>query len=150
MPRGRRALCGLRMLLSLSVLSVVCPRPLAAAPIIVSGEDASRLVTVTEVQVQNGKVSGVLVNNSHHPIRDVALVIDHVWLWSDERHPGEDSPGRTAYYTAHHEIPANASAPFTYEPVPPLPQRTDGHFETSVAVVGLVEVGASASGQVEQ
>jgi hypothetical protein len=108
---------------------------------IVSGDDASRLVGLADVKVNDGTVSGVLVNKSPHPIREVELLIDHAWLWSDERHPGEDNPGRSEYYTVHGEIPPNGSVQFTYHPSPPLPHRTDGHFETTVQIVGLVEVG---------
>jgi hypothetical protein len=117
------------------------PRAKAASQTIVSGDDGSRVVGLTDVKVNDGAVSGVLVNKSAHPIREVELLIDHVWLWSDERHPGEDNPGRSEYYTVHGEVPPRGSLPFTYHPSPPLPHRTDGHFETSVRIAGLIEVG---------
>jgi hypothetical protein len=41
----------------------------------------------------------------------------------------------------------HGSLPFTYHPSPSLPRRDDGHFETSVQIVGFVEVGQEASGQ---
>jgi hypothetical protein len=113
----------------------------AASETIISGGDASRLVGLTEVKVNDGAVSGVLVNKSPHPIREVELLIDHAWLWSDERHPGADNPSRSAYYTVHSEIPPGGTMQFTYQASPPLPRRTDGHFETSMQIVGLVEVG---------
>ena len=53
----------------------------------------------------------------------------------------EESPGRTAVYTVPGEIPPGGQLPFTYRPDTPLPQRTDGRFETSVSVVGLEQVG---------
>jgi hypothetical protein len=113
----------------------------AASETIISGDDPSRLVGLTEVKVNDGAVSGVLVNKSPQPIREVELLIDHAWLWSDERHPGVDNPSRSAYHTVHSEIPPGGTMQFTYQPSPPLPHRTDGHFETSVQIVGLVEVG---------
>jgi len=120
---------------------LLVPPAKAASQTIVSGGDASRLVGLIEVKVNDGTVSGVLLNKSPHPIREVELLIDHAWLWSDERHPGEDNPGRSEYYTVHGEIPPSGSVQFTYHPSPPLPHRADGHFETSVQIVGLVEVG---------
>jgi hypothetical protein len=117
------------------------PAARAASETIVSGEDASRVLGLADVKVKAGTVSGVLVNKSPHPIREVQLLIDHVWFWNDERHPGEDNPGRSDYYTVHGEVPLHGSLPFTYHPSPPLPRRGDGHFGTSVQVVGFVEVG---------
>jgi hypothetical protein len=113
----------------------------AASQTIVSGDRASRVVGLTDVKVNGGAVSGVLVNKSPHAIREVELLIDHAWLWSDERHPGENNPGRSEYYTVHGEVPPRGNLPFTYHPSPPLPHRADGHFETSVQIVGLIEVG---------
>jgi hypothetical protein len=123
------------------------PAARAASETIVSGETASRVVGLTDVKVNLGVVSGVLVNKSAHPIREVELLIDHAWLWRDERHPGEVNPGRSEYYTVHGEVSPHGSLPFTYHPSPPLPRRDDGHFETSVQIVGFVEVGQEASGQ---
>jgi hypothetical protein len=119
----------------------------AASQTVVSGEDASRVMGLTDMKANVDTVSGVLVNKSAHPIREVELLVDHVWFWSDERHPGEDNPGRSEYYTVHGEVQPHGSLPFTYHPSPPLARRDDGHFETSVQIVGFVEVGQEASGQ---
>ena len=108
---------------------------------LVAGQEAAALVSVADVKTRGGSVSGVLVSQSHQSLRDVELLIRYVWLWNDERHPGEDNPGRSAYYTVPDLIPPGASAPFHYEPSPPLPKRSDGHFEISVEVVGFTEVG---------
>ncbi len=108
---------------------------------IISGGDAERAVTLSDLQVQGGNISAVLVNTSSHTIHQVELLINHTWLWRDERHPGEDNPGRSNYYTVHGDIAPGGKLPFTYRPTPPLPQRSDGHFETSAQIVGLVEVG---------
>ncbi len=47
----------------------------AASLTIVSGDDGSRVVGLTDVKVNDGAVSGVLVNKSPHPIREVELLI---------------------------------------------------------------------------
>jgi hypothetical protein len=61
-------------------------------------------------------------------------------VWGNERKPGSDNPGRVAYYTVHEELPPDVSVAFTSTPSPPLPERTDGHFDISVEVVGFTEV----------
>jgi hypothetical protein len=65
--------------------------------------------------IENGEVSGEVVNNSSDTLRDVVLEIRYSWLWTDEYHPGKDDPGRTVYYTASKEIPPGGSARFEYK-----------------------------------
>jgi hypothetical protein len=114
--------------------------PATAAPQqIVSARQAARVVDVTNVRAHDGVVSGVLVNESPQTARDVQLLIRQPWIWNNERHPGANSPGRAGFYTVHVEISPQGTAPFTYD-TGPLPQRTDGHFETYVQVVGFSEV----------
>ncbi|HXQ22062.1 MAG TPA: hypothetical protein VN812_10355 [Candidatus Acidoferrales bacterium] len=112
----------------------------AAAESIVSTTEAAAVVTVSEVVSHDGAVSGLLTNHSQRLVRDVQLVIRRSWLWNDERHPGEEAPGRSDFYTAPAEIPPGGSVRFRYAGVP-LPRRTDGHFDTAVDVVGFTEVG---------
>jgi hypothetical protein len=102
-----------------------------------------QIVDVRDVRAEPDQVSGVLVNLSSKPVRNVRVRIDRSWLWADERHAGgaEESPGRTAVYTVPGEIPPGGHLPFTYRSDTPLPQRSDGRFETSVSVVGLEQVG---------
>jgi hypothetical protein len=114
--------------------------PAAAEPPILP-EAAAQVVAVAELSVQDGTVSGSLVNKSTRVVRDVRLLIRHAWVWKDERHPGVDSPGTAEYYTVSTPIPPASQLRFTHAPSPPLPQRADGHFETSVEVVGFAEVG---------
>jgi hypothetical protein len=81
------------------------------------------------------------VNKSPRVVRDVRLVIRHVWFWKDERNPGDVSPGRSEFITVKEEIPAGGSTSFIHNPSPPLPVRSDGHFKTEVNVIGFTEVG---------
>lgn len=113
----------------------------AASEAVVSDHEVASTVTVSSVQARDGVVSGVVVNRSPHLIRNVELLIRYTWLWNDERHPGDDSPGRADYYKIRADIPPGQTAAFTYRPQPPLPQRTDGRFQPSVQVTGFTEIG---------
>jgi hypothetical protein len=70
----------------------------AAAETPVSPQQAAQVVAITDVSAQNGTVSAVLVNKSTRLVRDVHLLIRRAWVWENERHPGEDSPGTAEYY----------------------------------------------------
>ena len=113
--------------------------PAAAEPPI-PPDAAARVVAVADLSVRDGIVSGSLVNKSTRVVREVRLLIRYAWVWKDERHPGEDSPGTAEYDTVSTPIPPGSQLRFTHAPSPPLPQRTDGHFETSVEVVGFEQV----------
>jgi hypothetical protein len=112
----------------------------APEPVVVSPDEMSRTVTVRDVQVNGDEVSGTVVNNSGHPVRDVQLLVKYVWLWKNERKPGNDNPGRAEFETIPGELPPGATKQFTYRPDPPLEHRKDGRFEPSVDVAGAVEV----------
>lgn len=107
---------------------------------LVSDRDIARAVVVRDVTVENGTVSGAVVNNSGRLLRDVKLQIRYDWLWNKEFTPGANSPSRAVYYSLPEEIPPGGSVPFTYRPELPLPHRTDGSFVTSVQVVGFTQI----------
>lgn len=102
-----------------------------------------QVIDVRDVRAEPDQVSGVLVNLSSKVVHDVRVRIDHAWLWADEHKAGgaAESPARTAAYTVPGEIPPGGRLPFTYRSATPLPQRSDGRFETSVSVIGLEQVG---------
>jgi hypothetical protein len=125
--RALRAVC-----LTMVVLGVAAATPSIAA---------AEAVVVRNLTVTDGTVSGDLVNTSNRLVRDVRLLVRHTWLWTSERSPGEESPGRAAYPTVHTDIPPGASRSFTVGVTPPLPERSDGRFETAVEVVGFTETG---------
>jgi len=102
-----------------------------------------QIVAVRDVRVDSDQVSGVLVNLSNKGVHHVRILVTRSWLWAHERHPGapEDNPGHAAFYTVPGEIPPGGQLSFTHQGTPPLPQRSDGHFETSVSVVGLDQEG---------
>jgi len=107
---------------------------------VLEGNDVSRFVTLRNLSIKNGEVSGEVVNNSRDTLRDVVLEIKYSWRWTNEFHPGKDDPGRTVYYSAAKEIPPGGSARFDYQPSPPLPQRRDGAFVIDVKVAGFERV----------
>jgi hypothetical protein len=108
----------------------------------VSDDGPDRIVVVRDVTTTpRGGVSGVLVNHSHKQLRDIRLLIHHTWLWKKEMKPGDDSPGRVDYYTVRSELPPEGEIELKYRPEPPLPDRDDGHFDTTVEVAGWTEIG---------
>jgi hypothetical protein len=115
---------------------------IAAGETLVPAEQLKRTVDVREVDAHPDQVSGVLVNLSSKLVRSIRVRIDQPWLWTAERHPGEnkDDPGRSDFYLVPGEIAPGGHLAFTYRPDVPLPQRSDGRFETSVSVVNLEQI----------
>ena len=107
---------------------------------VVPSERVAEGVALRDVTVDGGVVSGVLANTSGKVLRDVQLLIQHDWRWRSEFRPGEDNPSPAVYYVVPEEIPPGGQTKFTYRTDPPLPERSDVHFDTSVRVGGFVEV----------
>ena len=132
-----RALVAFAVLASALVATAVHASP----DKLIAAEQPSKVIVVRDVGSQRGIVKGVLENHSRKRLRDVRLIFHHTWFWKDEKHPGDDSPGRVDYYTVRSELPPSGEVEFTYRPEPPLPDRDDGHFETTVEVDGWTEIG---------
>lgn len=124
---------------ALSMVTEIQPRPAISATLL-SADKAAQVITVRNVTIKEGAVSGELVNKSHRVLRDVQLLIRYTWIWKDEYRPGKDDPGMAVYYTVEREIPPDGTIPFTYRPSQPLPSRADGYFEVAVSVAGYTEV----------
>ncbi len=105
-----------------------------------SHEDAARAVSVEKVAVNDGRVSGEVLNRSSRVLRDVQVFVRYTWLWDNETKPGSPDPGISAYCTVPGEIPPGGYLPFSFQPSPSLPKITGGHFESSVSVAGYTEV----------
>lgn len=120
-------------------LSLCTHYAVATVPEVVPDKDTP--VYVKDVAPQDGTVSGVLVNKSSHPVRDVELLVERTFFWKNEFKPGNDSPSRSAVFKVPEQIPPGGSAPFTYHASSSLPERADGYFQTSVKVVGFSQVG---------
>ena len=128
-------------LIALELLAAPVAQGRSPDTLIAEEEQPSKVVAVRDVTTRDGVVHGVLVNRSNKTLRDVRLLFRHTWLWKNEMKPGDDSPGRVDYYTVRSELPPGGTVEFTYRPQPPLPDRDDGRFETSVEVVGWTEIG---------
>jgi hypothetical protein len=112
----------------------------AIAATLITQDQTSQAVSIRNLSVKDGVVSGDLVNNSSRTLRDVQLLVRSTWLWNNEMHPGQDDLSDAVYYTAEGDIPPGGTKPFTYKRPTPLPSRTDGHFEVAVSVAGFAEI----------
>jgi len=120
--------------------ALTLPVRVAIAATLLSADTAAEVVSMRDVTVRDGEVSGDVVNKSRALVREVQLQIRYTWFWNDEFHPGKDDPGRTVYYTVEKEIPPGQSVRFTYNPSPSLPASADGVFTTTVSVAGFTQV----------
>jgi hypothetical protein len=97
-------------------------------------QDGAAAVVVQNVQTAGDTVSGTVVNRAPDPVQNVRLVIDHLWLWDDELHPGDDLYSRLDDYTVAQEIPPGGQIAFTLRPSTPLREGSGGSFMTEVKV----------------
>ena len=122
------------------------PAPAVTQQTEIISADTNPEVEVTNVRAEDGSVTGTVTNRSSQPVRNVRVLIDHVWHWKNERHPGEDNPGRAEFYTIQGEIPPGGSLPFKLDEAP-LPRRSDGRFQTIAHVIEYVQIGTVAADQ---
>jgi hypothetical protein len=102
-------------------------------------------VAVQDVRIAGDTVSGVVVNRSPHPVRDVRLAVSHIWLWDNETRPGDDQYSRADHYTVPGEIPPGGQVAFTARPSAPLAEGTGGRFMTRVQVTSVVMIQRGAA-----
>ncbi|MBI2538920.1 MAG: hypothetical protein HYW04_03870 [Deltaproteobacteria bacterium] len=131
---------GMAALVVFASLAVALGSALAAADGVLEDGKSAQVVSIVNLKVEGGVVSGELVNRSKWPLREVQLFIRYIWQWKSEFKPGEDVQGRAVYHTVEREIAPGGKVDFTYRPSPPLPSRADGYFETSVTIAGFSEV----------
>jgi hypothetical protein len=114
---------------------------LSSSQAVFTQQQASSVLAIDRVAVQDGAVTGEIRNNSKNTVRDVQLFIRYTFLWKDEFHPGKESPSAAFYQTVSGEIAPGKSLPFKFTPAPPLPQRSDGRFERpTVSIAGFTEI----------
>jgi len=111
-----------------------------ATAAVVSSSQAAQTIVINDLTVRDNVVSGTIVNKSAATLREVELLVRQTWLWEPERHPGTDDPGRTLPFMLGADVAPNTSTAFAFE-TPPLPQRSDGRFITTMEVTGFTEVG---------
>ena len=113
---------------------------LASADVVAVTQNNQKIVTVDNVAVHNGVVSGEIVNHSNREVRDVELLIRHTWLWTNEFQPGNSDPGMASYHTLNNLIRPGESLPFNFVESSTLPARSDGQFKSTVSVTGFTEI----------
>lgn len=89
-------------------------------------------VVVSDVGTANGAIEATITNRSASEISDVRLLIDYVYHWPDETHPGDESPGRAWSHVVPGPISPGASAPLSFTPpggLPTAPGRFAPHIE---------------------
>ena len=108
---------------------------------VASQDQAGSVLTIENLSVQDGAVSGAIRNKSPNTVRDVQLFIRYTFLWKNEFHPGKDDPSAGFYQTVSGDIAPGGTLPFKFTPSPPLPNRSDGRFERpSVSIAGFTQV----------
>jgi len=113
---------------------------LAWADNVAVADNNQKTVTVDNVAVHNGVVSGEVVNHSNREVRDVELLIRHMWQWSNEFHPGNSDPGMASSHILNKSIRPGESMPFSFSESSTLPARSDGQFKSMVSVTGFTEI----------
>ena len=132
--------CTRTMLVSLLLGLVLWAKP-SFAQNVASQDQAGSVLAIENLSVQDGTVTGGIRNKSPNTVRDVQLFIRYTWLWTNERHPGEDNPSAAFYPTMAGEIAPGGSMPFKFTPSPPLAKRSGGKFEApSVSIAGFTQV----------
>lgn len=119
------------------------PEPVETLPPdqVIAPGSAEETVTLSNLTTSDQLITGALTNHSTRQVEDVHLLVNHSFLWKNERNPGRNNPSRTEYYRVAKPIPPGASMTFEYRPDPALPQRADGTFMTTVEVVSFAEIG---------
>jgi hypothetical protein len=113
--------------LLLGLILALWPKP-SFSQTVLSQQQASSVLAIDKVAVQDGTVTGEIRNNSKNIVRDVQLFIRYTFLWKNEFHPGKESPSTAFYPKISGEIAPGKSLPFKFMPSPPLPKRSHGQF----------------------
>jgi len=106
----------------------------AEAPELVRGPTEVPLA-VDVVSSSGDAVTYRLTNRGAHPIREVEVLVSHAFRWDREFSPGAESPSRAATQTVPVSLAPGESTEVKHPLRPPLPERSDGHFETAVEVL---------------
>lgn len=110
-------------------------------------DKADYVVALENVVIQDGDVSGVLVNKSQQGVYGIDLQVLYSWRWNNDFHPGRDDPGRAEYFKIDKEISPGQRVPFVHKPSPPLPARKDGVFDISVKVISFTKIFRETKGR---
>ena len=122
------------------VLAIAFSAAVATAQQRLDRDLAQRSISLKDLRTAPAEISGTVVNNTPHIVRDIEILVQYHWLWNNEFKPGVDNVGRTASIKLDKPLKAGEAASFRYVPDPPLPARTDGHFEIEVSLGGFTVV----------
>lgn len=115
-------------------------------PVVVPEQQIEKL-SVQDVQLDDGAVRALVVNESSDRLEDVTLRVSYQWRWADEFHPGPDNPGFSD--TLHLDTPLapGERREVRYGPPQSLPDRADGRFSPEVSVVTFTAYDGSGDSQ---
>jgi len=120
---------------------ILLPSASASAQTVISAKQSGENIEIRNLTFNDNVVSGEIVNHSRREVRNVELLIQHVWHWKNEFQPGSDQLGTASYNTVATMIPPGAAVPFTYrQPGALTAARTDGQYKTMVSVAGFTEI----------
>jgi hypothetical protein len=108
-----------------------------ADQILPQGAVAQR-VTVEDVHRDPDAIRGRIVNHGSTVLTDIQVLATDAFLWTNERHPGDDDPGQAGSVTVAGPLAPGASLPFAVG-LPPRPVRSDGRFDPSATIGGFTE-----------
>jgi hypothetical protein len=133
-----------RLALALAAALPLTPLLAQGPTLEITDDDRNAAIGVHGVGRKGHVVVGTLLNRGGDEVRDIRLLIDMPFLWTDELKPGDDSPGRSAIMTVAGPIAPHGHLAFEFTPSPPLPARTDGRYgDPQVRVLGYQSVGAA-------
>lgn len=134
-----RALSNLALLIALCSV-FIGTRP-AEGQSLIPDSSLLRTVAVRDVRLEDGIVTGVVENLSRNSIRDVQLLIEHRWVWTNDQDPGPVNPGTASYLTLSETIPPGGQTRFSFRlPSGDVSPDAPGSFTTSVQPVGVTEL----------
>ena len=111
----------------------------APADEVVSAARLQSQATVEDILYAPDHVSGQIINHGNKRLDNVQILVTYAWLWSDDRRTDEDAPGWSEFHTLAGAIAPNGSVAFSFPHQPLQAQRDDGHFLSSVRIVGFTE-----------
>ncbi len=106
----------------------------AGAQTVETNSQASKMLKLENVHATPEEVSGVIVNDSPHQVRDVVVLVQYHWLWKSEFHPGHNPLGEMFTVHLDKSLAPGASEPFSYSPRASLPERHDGYYMPEVDI----------------
>lgn len=107
--------------------------PVLAAPNIATVEEVNRTTAeVQDVAVSGNTIYGKVVNKSSLPLKDIRLLVRHIWLWNNEYDPGQDNYSTAEFVTLEGIIMPGESKDFSL--ISSLPALPGGRFETKIII----------------